>query len=404
MFIPKKSKQLIYFDYAAATPLDPAVLSAMRPYYGEEFGNPSALYQLGARARSAVERSRKTVANLIGARPSEVVFTAGGTESCNLAIFGIAAKYLPLKKFKPHIIITAVEHHAVLMPVEELKRQGCQVTVLPVDQNGLIDVTGLQKAIRPNTVLISVMYANNEIGTIQPIAVIGKFIARANIERAKKKLPQVVFHSDACQAPGLLDINVQKLGVDLMSVNGSKIYGPKQTGFLFVRDGVNLKPLIYGGGQEKDLRSGTENVAGIVGLTKALKLAIGNREVESRRLVKLQNYFFSRLTKIKGVALNGPIAGFQRLPNNVNIRIKGVEGEALMLYLDAQNVAVSTGSACATSSAEASHVLLAIGLDKKQAKSSIRISMGKSSTKGQIDYLLEALPSVVKKLRTMKYF
>ncbi len=407
----KKLKNSIYLDYAATTPVDPAVLDAMRPYWSKAFGNPSSLYKQGMEAKKAVDNSRKTIADILGARPSEIIFTAGGTESCNLAILGVAnmarrknTNRKTKKHEKFHIITSSIEHHAVLKPIEALKGEGYKITILDVDSDGLINIRGLEKAIRPETVLVSIMYANNEIGTIEPITEIGKRIARINIDRRKKNHPPIIFHTDACQAAGSLDLKVNRLNVDLMSVNGSKIYGPKQSGFLFVRNGVNLKPLIYGGGQERNLRSGTENVAGIVGLAKALALAQKNRKIENKRISRLQSYFIDELTKIQGVQLNGPVAGNQRLANNLNVTIKGVEGEALMLYLDAYGIAVSTGSACTTGLADPSHALMAIGCTPEQAKSSIRLTMGKQTTKRQIDYVLKALSPLIKQLRKTKNF
>jgi cysteine desulfurase len=264
----------IYLDYAATTPLDTKVKASMLPYLGSAFGNPSALYKKGREAKQAVESSRKSIAGLIGSRPEEIIFTAGGTESNNLAIFGILRAALGQSKKKfPHIITTSIEHASVLEPIKSLQGEGFLASLVKVDSEGIVSPENIKKQIRPETVLVSVMYANNEIGSIQPIAEIGKLIRQENQKRAAKKLPVIYFHTDACQAAGLLDINVQKLGVDLMTINGSKIYGPKQSGFLFVRNGLNIKPLMYGGGQEKALRSGTENVANIVGFSTALKLA-----------------------------------------------------------------------------------------------------------------------------------
>jgi cysteine desulfurase len=411
----KKPKNSIYLDYAATTPVDPGVLKAMRPFWNERFGNPSSLYRQGIEARQAVETSRKKIAEVIGARAAEIIFTAGGTESCNLAIFGVAKNFKPTKKYRPHIITSAIEHHAVLNPVKELAGEGYDVTFLDVDRDGLINIRDLQKAIRSETALVSIMYANNEIGTIEPIAEAGKWLARINIDRAKNKLPAIVFHTDACQAAGSLDLNVHRLGVDLMSANGSKIYGLKQTGFLFVKGGVNLKPLIFGGGQEKDLRSGTENVPGIVGLAKALELAKKIGKSENRKIGQIQKYFIEKLMGIDGVELNGPDIGPKtpfgrsksfsrressaRLSNNINITIRGVEGEALMLYLDSYGIAVSTGSACTTGLSDPSHVLLAIGRSPQEAKSSIRLTMGRQTTKQQIDYVFKVLPALIKELR-----
>ena len=383
----------IYLDHAATTPLDPMVKKAMEPFWNQKFGNPSSLYKQGREAKLAVEESRKTIADLIGARPQEIIFTAGGTESINLAIFGVAKQYQ-----KVHVITTKIEHHAVLRSCEALQGWGKDVTYLNVDGEGFIKLDELKKAIKPHTVLVSVMYANNEVGTIEPIEQISKLLRQINIERAKKKLSRILFHTDACQAAGALDINVNRLGVDLMTINGSKIYGPKQVGILYVRAGIKLEPIIYGGGQEQDLRSGTENVPGIVGLAKALELAEKNKVKENFRLQKLRDYFIKKM--VSGTILNGAVD--RRLPNNINICFNGIEGEALMLYLDAYNIAVSTGSACATSLTDPSHVLLAMGKTSQQAQSSIRVTLGKSTTKKQLDYVLKVLPEVTKLLAQSK--
>jgi cysteine desulfurase len=395
----------IYLDYAATTPLDTKVKASMLPYLGSAFGNPSALYKKGREAKQAVESSRKSIAGLIGSRPEEIIFTAGGTESNNLAIFGILRAALGQSKKKfPHIITTSIEHASVLEPIKSLQGEGFLASLVKVDSEGIVSPENIKKQIRPETVLVSVMYANNEIGSIQPIAEIGKLIRQENQKRAAKKLPIIYFHTDACQAAGLLDINVQKLGVDLMTINGSKIYGPKQSGFLFVRNGLNIKPLMYGGGQEKALRSGTENVANIVGFSTALKLAQENKLKESKRLVALRDYFFEKLNKnISEISLNGPgLKSAKRLANNLNISVMGVEGEALLLYLDAQGVYVSTGSSCDSSSGQESHVLRAIGLNAKMSESAIRITLGKITNKKDIDYALQVLVRAVSLLRKSK--
>ena len=400
----KKLKNHIYLDYAATTPVDGTVFKVMKPYLTEKFGNPSSLYKRGMDAQKALDEARKSIARQVNARSPEIIFTAGGTESCNLAVFGIAKKFKPAAKFKPHIIASKIEHHAVLNPLTALAGEGFSVSLIDVDKNGLIKIEDLFKAIRPQTILVSVMYANNEIGSIQPIAEIGKRLAKINIERLKKRQPTIIFHTDACQAAGSLDLNVNRLNVDLMSVNGSKIYGPKQTGFLFARTGVNLKPLIYGGGQENNLRSGTENVPGVVGLARALELAQKSRELENKRISGLQKYLISKLLKISGVCINGPDAGVRRLPNNINISIQGVEGEALMLYLDSYGIEVSTGSACTTGLADPSHVLLAIGSKPADANSSIRMSLGKLTTKQQLDYVTTIISGLIKELRRVNNF
>jgi cysteine desulfurase len=400
-----KSKKNIYLDHAATTYLDPRVLAVMKPFWMKDFGNPSSLYQKGRQANSAIESSRKEIAGMINAKRGEIIFTAGGTESVNLAIFGVArAKWLNGARnteepnFRPHFLASAIEHHAVLHSFEALNRQGCQAQTIRVDREGFIKLDELKAAIKPETILVSVMYANNEIGTIQPIGEIGDLLKKENEKRKKHNLLPILFHTDACQAAGFLDLNVQKLGVDLMSVNGSKIYGPKQTGFLYVRAGINLEPVIYGGGQERNLRSGTENVAGIAGLAKAFALAQKSRQKESDRLAKLRDYFTGQVCrKISGVTLNGPSGN--RLPNNVNVSFAGVEGEALMMYLDSYNICVATGSACTAQSPDPSHVLLAIGLSDNIARSSIRFTLGQKTTKSDLDYVLKVLPGLVTELR-----
>ena len=427
----RKSKKLIYLDHAAATPLDARVLAVMRPFLTAQFGNRSSLNQKGVEARNAVEASRRTIADVISARPEEIVFTSGGTESCNLALLGFARMNMNKKpnghEYRPHIITTSVEHHAVLEPVKILQKQGWKITFLPVDKEGFINVDDVKKAIRKETVLVSVMYANNEIGTIEPIAEIGKIIARKNAERQRQGLESILFHTDACQAAGALDLNVSRLNVDLMSVSASKIYGPKGIGFLYVQgraaeahgkrkrglhvekseNHLLLEPLIHGGGQERGLRSGTENVAGIVGMARALELAVENQDKENKRVRGLRNHLIEKIAKqMPKVILNGskvekkPLSpfrdgphamGIRRLPNNINITIPGVEGEALMLYLDAEGICVSTGSACTTGSTDASHVLRAIGRSERQAKESIRITLGRDTKKSDLDYFMKAL-------------
>jgi cysteine desulfurase len=394
----KKPKKIIYFDHAAATPLDNQVKAAMAPYLDQHYGNPSSLHRMGVIAKQAIEDARQTAARLINAGPEEIILTAGGTESVNLAILGLAKG-----RRKCHIITSEIEHHAVLNSVKALAKEGHKVTYVGVDKNGFIKLEDLKKAIRPDTGLVSIMYANNEIGAIEPVAEIGKWLKTQNAKRKTQKLLPMVFHTDACQAAGFLDLNVDRLGVDLMSVNGSKIYGPKQAGFLYVRRGINLKPIIYGGGQERGLRSGTENVPGIVGLAKALALVQVERLLENRRLIKLRDYFIAQVfKKIPGATLNGPAISdkeMNRLPNNINLTIKGVEGEALMLYLDAYGICVSTGSACSTGHTETSHVLLAIGKTQKMAQSSVRISLGRQNTKQEADYAIRTMVKVAKVLR-----
>ncbi len=414
-----KSKKTIYLDHAATTYLDPRVKAAMEPFLDEIYGNPSSLHHKGQEAARAINESRQIVADVLGARPREIIFTAGGTESVNLAIFGVARQLALDTKKKGHIISLAIEHHSVLRSIEALEEEGWAASIIPVDQNGFIRLDKLKAAVRPDTILISVMYANNEIGTIEPIAEIGKWLRSLNIERSKQSLAPIYFHTDACQAAGALDLNVNKLGVDFMSINGSKIYGPKQVGALYVRTGTPLRALIFGGQQERNLRSGTENVAGIVGFAQALQLAQAERTKENLRLRKLRDYFIDSIfSAITDVSLNGAIEqrsshkgthqganDMVRLPNNINISIEGVEGEDLLLYLDSYNIAVSTGSACTTGiPADPSHVLSALGKPAGNALGSLRLTLGKQTTKKYIDYVMKVLPGVVAQLRAVKSF
>lgn len=402
----KPSKKLIYLDYAATTPVRPEVLRAMQPFWSQDFGNPSSLYKAGLVAKRAIDTSRKTVAGILNARPQEIIFTAGGSESINLAILGAARKYRETHKTGGHIITSSIEHHAVLHSVNQLEKEGFKVTRIKVDRQGFFDLNELEKSFRKDTVLVSLMYANNEIGTIEPIREIAGIIRNANAKRLKlatrnSQFETILFHTDACQAAGFLDIDVNHLGVDLFSINGSKIYGPKQTGCLYVRGGVSLQPIIFGGGQERDVRSGTENVPGIVGFARALELAQKERTKESKRLADLRDYLISKILKIvPSAVINGPRK--DRLPNNVNVTLPNAEGEAVMLYLDGFNVAVATGSACTSESTEPSHVLKAIGASDADARASVRITLGKYTTRQELDYLLRVLPDVVKTVRGME--
>lgn len=395
----------IYLDHAATTPLDPRVKMAMEPYWEEEFGNPSSLYREGRRAKEALDQARSTIAGILNARPEEIIFTGGGTEAINLALFGVAAMYGLKQPFdaaqgtRGHIITSAVEHHAVLHALQALKKDGFEITELPVDTDGFVTADEVRRAVRPDTILISIMYANNEIGTIEPIAGIGAVVKEIKKERiASGNKTPLLFHTDACQAAGALEMNVEKLGVDLLAMNGSKLYGPKGVGCLYIRKGVRLKPILYGGGQEANLRSGTENVPGIVGLAKAFEIAHSEREHENTRLIKLRDYFIKRLTsEIPKVVLNGHPR--ERLPNNVNVSVLDIEGEAVILYLDAKGISISTGSACTSTTLDPSHVILAIGRPYEYAHGSLRFTLGRSTTKEDLDYVMEVFPSIVEKLR-----
>jgi len=394
----------IYLDHAATTYLDDAVKAAMEPYWQDKFGNASTIYKEGCDARGALNAARKNISFLIGAHPDEIIFTGGGTESDNLAIFGIGRLYKKPARNATHsvaggghIITTKIEHHAVLNPCEILEKEGFKVTYLDVGKDGIIDIKEFKKALRKDTVFVSIMYANNEIGTIQPIKEIAKAIRDYKI---KNKNQKIYFHTDAIQAAGYLDLNVEKLGVDLMSVNASKIYGPKGIGFLYARRGIKLLPIIYGGGQEKGMRPGTENIPSIVGLSKAFEIAQKMREKESKRVSGLRDYLIKNILKIiPGLSLNG--SQTLRLPNNINVTVKNVEGESLVLYLDAYGIACSTGSACTSQDLDPSHVIIALGKSKEDAHCSIRFTLGRKTTKANIDYLLKVLPGVVKKLRNI---
>lgn len=391
-------KCLVYLDHAAATPLDPAVEEAMRPFGQNVFGNPSALYDLGQDAKRAIRSARETIAGVLNCLPEEIIFTPSGTASDNLAVFGI----MRINKTKGnHIIISAIEHHAVLRPAEYLaKKEGCDLTVVPVDDEGLASVDAIVRAIKPETILVSVMYANNEIGTVQPLAEIGAMIKKVNKERSVAKLPRIYFHTDACQAAGALPLDVKALGVDLLTINGSKIYGPKGSGALFVARGVQLEPLILGGGQERNWVAGTENVANIVGLAAALQIAEQKREAESVRLSAMRDRLIAGLLeRIPKSRLNGHAT--LRLPNNVNITVLDVEGEAMLLYLNEYGISCATGSACDSETLDPSHVILALGLPYEFAHGSMRFTLGRSTTDADIDYLLQIFPPIVEALRAV---
>ena len=410
----KKPKKLVYLDHAATTPLDSKVLRAMLPFMQKFYGNPSSLYMLGQQGKVAVEFARQRIAKILDCRPQEIIFTAGGTESVNLAIFGVVRGYLARRRENnklpaPHIITSTIEHHAVLNSFKALENEDVEADYITVDQQGFVDQAKLFAAIKPGTILVILIYANNEIGTIQEISKIAHRLAKINQERQAKNLPEILLHTDACQAAGALDLNVHRLGADLISLNASKIYGPKQAGLLYKRARVQIRPLIYGGGQENDLRSGTENVSGIVGFAEALELAQKNRIKENKRLRGLRDYFARKfLNAVPDAVLNGPNPSEdsekrpRRLPNNLSFSISGIEGEALMLYLDPYNIAVATGSACATAGADPSHVILALGKSQDLARGTIRLTLGRENTKSNLDYALKVMPAVIKELRKVK--
>lgn len=377
----------IYLDHAATTPVHPEVLQEMLPFFTDKFGNPSSIYGYGRDAKRAIEESRNKVAKAIGADPSEIFFTGSGTEADNWAIKGVA---FANKDTKNHIITTSIEHPAILHACQYLEDDGFEVTYLPVDKDGLVSVDRLRSEIRYNTALVSVAFANNEIGTIQPIAQIAELCK----ERG------VYFHTDAVQAIGNIEIDVNEMNIDLLSMSGHKFYGPKGVGALYVKKGVKLASVMHGGAQESKRRAGTENVAAIVGMGKAIEIASLNIEESNRKLINLRDRTIKGIMeRIPYVRLNGH--GQQRLPGNVNIAIEFVEGESMLLMLDNKGIAASSGSACTSGSLDPSHVLLAIGLPHEIAHGSLRLTFGEDNTDDDVDVLLDTLPAIVEKLREM---
>lgn len=387
------SQRHVYLDHAATTPIDQRVTEVMLPFMTTDFGNPSSFHILGKTAKDALEAARRTVAEALGARPDEILFTSGGTEADNLAILGFARKQ---KAFGNHIISTKAEHPAVLEAIEHLvAKEGFEVTYLELDRNGEFSVQSVIDAITEKTILVSLMYANNEIGTVYPISEIG-----VAIQKYKKAndMTHLVFHTDACQAVGALDIDVQKLHVDMMTVNSSKIYGPKGVGALYVKRGIKLEPLQFGGSQESSKRPGTENIIGIIGFAKAMQIALLEQSAYVKQTSVLRDALIQGIEeRIPKIRLNG--SREHRLPNNVNISFMDIEGEALLLYLDAKGVYASTGSACTSATLDPSHVILALGLPYEVAHGSLRFTLGRSTTQADIDYVLDVLPPLVEKLR-----
>lgn len=378
----------IYLDHSATTPVDPQVAELMMKYLVDCYGNPSSVHFFGREVRKALDEARSQVASFIGAAPSEITFTSGGTEADNVAIQGAARAR---QKRGRHIITSAIEHHAVLDTCEYLAKNGYELTVLPVDSEGLIDVDELKKAIKPDTILVSIMHANNEVGSIQPVEEIGKITRERDI----------LFHVDAVQSLGKCPVNVQSMNVDLLTVSSHKIYGPKGVGALYIRKGVRISPLMFGGAQERKIRSGTENAPGIIGFGKACELSGQRMQEETAQLTRLRDKLIEGvLSQIDHVKLNGPL-GAKRLPNNVNISISFVEGESLLLSLDMLGVAASSGSACTSGSLDPSHVLLAMGLSHEAAHGSLRFSLGRQNTDEDIDFVLKELPKIVDRLRAM---
>lgn len=378
--------RIVYADHAATTPVSPAALAAMRPYFSERFGNPSSLYAFGQEAKTDLNEARTTIARILNAEPGEILFTSGGTEGDNWALKGVAE----LKRAKgKHIITTAIEHHAVLYTAQYLEKQGYEVTYLPVDSDGLVTAEQVRAALRPDTILVSVMAANNEIGTIEPIPEIGAVCREAG----------VLFHVDAVQAVGHIPVDVKAWNCDLLSFSAHKFYGPLGVGGMYMRRGVRLPPLIHGGGQERGLRSGTENVPGAIGMAVALKECADELETESARLAVLRDRLLDGLSKLPYSRVTG--SRERRLPGTASLTFEGVEGEALLLHLDARGIRVSSGSACSSASLDPSHVLLAIGLPHEVAHGSLRLSLGRETTEEDVEYILEQVPQVVEYLRNM---
>jgi cysteine desulfurase len=375
----------IYMDHSATTPVAPEVLAAMLPYFGEKFGNASSLHRSGREAKEALEDSREKVAALLGARAEEIIFTSGGTESENLALKGIARKN---RKHGKHIITTQIEHPAILETCRALEKDGFEVTYLPVTGEGLVELSTLEASIRPDTILISVMHANNEVGTIQPLEEIGRLAAERDI----------YLHSDAVQSVGKIPVNVDDLGVDLLSLSAHKLYGPKGVGALYIRKGTKLESIIQGGGHERGLRSGTENISGIVGLARAAELAERDMPREAERLAGLRDRLAELvLGKVKDAWINGTMK--KRLPGNLNFGFRYVEGESLLLFLDSKGICVSTGSACSSHKLEPSHVLMSLGLKAEECHGSLRITLGMSNTMEEIEYVAGSIVEAVERFR-----
>ena len=377
----------VYFDHNATTPVAPEVLAAMLPYFSEEYGNASSIHTFGQRGRGAVEQARESVAALLGARPAEIMFSSGGTESNNHAIFGVVGAASGERK---HVITSAIEHSAVLDPCEALQRRGVAVTVLPVDREGIVNPEDVRRAIRPETVLITIMLANNELGTLEPIEEIGKIAAETG----------VTLHTDAVQAAGKVPIDVTRLGVHLLSISAHKLYGPKGVGALYVRKGTRLEPLMYGGHSERDRRPGTEDVPGIAGLGKAAELAMMRMEEERPAIAALRDRLEKGLLeRVPYARVNGSRA--HRMPNTTNLTFPFVEGEAMVIALDLKGIACSTGAACSSGAVKPSHVLTAIGLAPEDARATLRLSLGHQTTNEEIDYALDIIPPVIERLRQL---
>lgn len=380
-------ERFVYMDNAATTKVRPEVVEAMLPYYTENFGNPSSVYRFSSKGKKAIDDARKIVASSIGAQEREIYFTGGGSEGDNWAIKGVAESYASKGK---HIITSKIEHHAVLHTCEYLEKHGYEVTYLDVDETGMISLDDLQKAIRPDTILITIMFANNEIGTIEPIKEIG----------AIAKEHQILFHTDAVQAYGQVPIDVNEMNIDLLSASSHKLNGPKGVGMMFIRNGVKIGPLIHGGGQERHRRAGTENVPGIVGFAKAVEIAIETMEERTKKECELRDYMIARIEKeIPHCRVNGHRE--KRLPNNINCCYRFIEGESLLIMLDMAGICGSSGSACTSGSLDPSHVLLAIGLPHEIAHGSLRLTINHETTKDDVDYVVDNLKRIVSRLRDM---
>ncbi|KYH35969.1 cysteine desulfurase IscS [Clostridium tepidiprofundi DSM 19306] len=380
-------KKIIYMDHAATTYTKPEVVKEMMPYFTEYYGNPSSIYSFSRESKKAIDIARERVAGAINADASEIYFTGGGSEADNWAIKGIAFAH---KDKGNHIITTSIEHHAVLHACEFLKKQGFEITYLPVDDNGMVRLEDLKNAITDKTILVTIMFANNEIGTIQPIKEIGKLCRERNI----------IFHTDAVQAVGHIPVDVKEMNIDLLSMAAHKFYGPKGVGALYIRKGIKIDNLIHGGAQERNRRAGTENISGIVGLGKAIDMAVKNMDANSKRISKLRDKLIDGLLKIPHTILNGAI-GENRLPGNVNVCFRFIEGESILLLLDMNGICASSGSACTSGSLDPSHVLLAIGLPHEIAHGSLRLTLGDETTEDEVDYVLEVVPKIVQRLRDM---
>ena len=382
-------KEKIYLDYAASTPVDPRAVKAMLPYFTEKFGNPSSLHTFARETKEALEQSREKIADAIHAKPKEIIFTGSATESNNMALKNVA---LFRQKKGRHILISSIEHECVLSSAEWLKKQGFEIEKIPVDKYGLIDPEVVKKAIREDTILVSVMHANNEIGTIEPISKIGKMCREKN----------VLFHTDCAQTFGKIPINVQKMNIDLLTVSSQKMYGPKGAAILFIREGIKIEPILHGGGHEFGLRSGTENIPAIVGFTKATELCQKEMKKETERQIKLRDRIIKEILKIPNTFLNGHPK--KRLPNNAHFRFSFVEGESIVMMLDSYGIATSTASACSSPKLEPSHVLLSCGLKPGEAHGSLRISLGRWTKEKDVRYLLKILPKIIGDLRKISPF